>query len=84
MRNLLRIAPLLLGAGAALTGCGNHDGKVAVTPPPATPPVAAVLLPDKVGSAFSAIFNANPNSEPRDPSPTDVPPLNLTAEPLDQ
>ena len=37
----------------------------------------------KAKASFAAFFDASPTSEPRDPVATDVPPLSLTTEPIE-
>lgn len=74
---LAAAASLLLG----LSACGGQ--KTAVTPTPPTPTPAATAFQAKFGSAFAADFNASMDATPADPMASDVPALNLSAEPID-
>lgn len=40
-------------------------------------------IQEKIGGNFAAIFNRDSNSEPVDPKPEDLPPVSLTADPID-
>lgn len=63
----------------ALSACGGGSNSIAT--PPAT--VGPTSFQDKFGTAFATDFNASSTANAADPAPTDVPALNLTAEPLD-
>ena len=87
--NKLVLATVLV-AGLSACGSGNNRGGGGTTPPPsgtnpppvATPP-ASPTLAERFGAGFAAIFNADANSEPRDPTDADIVAVNLTAEPID-
>ena len=72
------LVPLAL---AACGGGGGSGGAPVATPPP-TPPTTTAFS-DKFGTAVSASFNAAPTTDPKDPLPSDVPALSVTADPLD-
>ncbi len=67
----------------AIAACNNRsENPTAAAPPPATPPPVASIQ-SRIGASFAAFFDASPTSEPRDPVATDVPPLSLTTEPIE-
>ena len=84
MLKSFRTLALIGVSAAALSACGGGGGgSVTAT---TTPPVTSrgnPAFPDRFGTPVSTTFNATANSEPRDPAATDVPALNLTAEPID-
>ena len=88
MMNKLVLAAVLV-AGLSACGSGGNGGgtnpspPVGGTPPPVTTPPAPPTLAEQFGSVFATIFNADPNSEPRDPADGDIVAVNLTAEPID-
>ena len=63
------IAALMLAAGLAACGGGGGYGGMLPNPPGPTP------LEDTFGTGFGATFRANPNSDPRDPAPGDIVPV---------
>jgi hypothetical protein len=73
----LALAPLLL------TACGG-GGKdpIAAAPPTMTQPTTGTFQ-SKFGASFATAFNANSTAPAIDPAATDVPALNLTAQPED-
>lgn len=77
MRISLKLAAAAL-LPLALAACGGGKKSAAT---PVTP--VAQAFQDKFGSAFATDFNASITTEPANPSASDVPALNLSAEPLD-
>ena len=79
LRNLMVGAalplPLLIAA------CDNNKKPTPMPTPTPTPTPAT--FQGKISAAFAAIFNASANSDPKEPATTDVPALNLTADPVD-
>lgn len=70
-----------------LVACGksNKRDEVVVAPPtsaPAPPPVGTASL-ESLGASFAALFRASNNTEPRDPTEGDLPPVSFTTEPVD-
>jgi hypothetical protein len=76
-----------LKAGAALTvllamaACSDHKNTPPPPPPPSPPPAASIQ--SRIGANFASFYDASNTSEPRDPTPTDVPALSLTTEPIE-
>ena len=66
----------------AMAACNNRSENATAAPPPATPPPVASIQ-SRISASFAAFFDASPTSEPRDPVATDVPPLSLTTEPIE-
>lgn len=79
VRMLERLAFVAL-VPLALSACGGNGGSTAST---TAPPTAAAAFQTKFGTPVAADYNASMNSEPVDPAASDVPALNLSAEPLD-
>ena len=90
-RNMRRI---LLGSAmiVGLSACGGDDNTssppatpppTGTTPPPASPtPTPPTSVAGQISAAFGTIFAANRNSEPTDPAPGALGPVNKTAEPI--
>lgn len=76
-RNLLAGVAL----GALLSACSDRASDVA-PPPVASPPPAALTLPQQIGAAFNALFIASNEVEATEPAPGSVPPLALDSEPI--
>jgi ABC-type glycerol-3-phosphate transport system substrate-binding protein len=84
MTKFVRNLGLLGVSGLALSACGGGGGGGSPATPPAAPVVVApTSFQSQAGAAFAAFFDASPNSEPREPGPGDVPPLNLQGIPID-
>ncbi len=66
----------------AIAACNNRSDYTPPTPPPGPPPPAASIQ-SRIGANFAAFFDASPTSEPKDPAASDVPPLSLTTEPIE-
>jgi hypothetical protein len=64
----------------AIAACS--DGYEAPTPPPGPPPPAASIQ-SRISASFATFFDASATSDPKDPAASDVPPLSLTTEPID-
>ena len=77
----LAIAALLPFALSACGGGGGGGTATSTTPPTTTP--TATAFQDRFGTAFAADFNASSTATAPHPASTDVPALNLTAEPFD-
>lgn len=76
---------LVAAALIALASCADggvskslDGGSGGVPPPPPPMPVEGQL-----GIGFSLTFGAAATSEPRDPQPGDIIPINLNADPID-
>ena len=74
--------------GVSACGSGNSSPP---PPPPAPPPVGSpppttppppTSVAGQLGAGFAAIFGAAANSQPKDPSPSDIVPVNKTAQPI--
>lgn len=83
-------AVLILGGAGATAACSDGAGDGVFTPPPAPPPVVPPPPPPpppmgaaRFGANFAVSFNANPNSDPREPSQGDIIPPSFTTDPLD-
>jgi hypothetical protein len=88
MRMILATSVLVTG----LSACGDSNGQTSMqpvtpsTPPVATPPpkaASAAAAAAQISSCFGAIFARDRNSEPVDPAPNCVGPVNSSAEPID-
>jgi hypothetical protein len=67
----------------AIAACSDRASND-VTPAPAPgPPPPKASIQSMIGTSFAAIFDAGNTSDPKDPAATDVPPLSLTTEPID-
>lgn len=84
INNTLRLGVCILLAGS-LAACGGRDrGTGGVTPGPgATATPDPVSFQSRFGSAFAAVFNASPTSDPIDPTDASVPPLAPASDPID-
>ena len=86
MANPLPRLALLAAAGlaaVALAACGG-GGKSTAGAAPNQPPVGPPPLRFELfGRAFAMIFESSPNSEPTEPSPSDVPAVSLPTEPAE-
>ena len=87
LRNVSVGAVLALGL-AACSGSDDIDTPAVVTPP--TPPPVVVDPPPpagfdvgQFGAGFEAAFNADPNSDPVDPAPSDIVAVDPSADPVD-
>ncbi|CAN5132446.1 hypothetical protein BH10PSE4_BH10PSE4_05430 [soil metagenome] len=76
LRNIAAVG--LLAAGVAACGGSGGGGSVTVTPPVISPPG----IQSSFGAGFAALFNAGPNTDPGNPSTSDVVALSLTTDPL--
>jgi hypothetical protein len=83
MKINLRIFALTALAPLLLTACGGGGKDVVVSTPPTTTPPATTAFQSKFGASFATAFNANSTAAPVDPTPGDVPALNLTTQPED-
>lgn len=84
MKKIVRNFALLAAVGIALTACGDDDDSSTDPTSPTTPPVTpTVAFKDKFGTSLAAAYDAPANTEARNPTTSDVPALNLQAEPLD-
>ena len=70
-----------VAATALLSACGSRADDVPAPPvqTPAPPPVAMTLA-QQIGAAFNTLFTASNEVEATEPSPSSVPPLDLTVE----
>ncbi len=66
----------------AMAACSDRNDNPTATPPPGPPPPAASIQ-SRIGTSFATFFDAGNTSEPREPAASDVPPLSVTTEPLD-
>ena len=67
-----------IAAGLAACGGSGGGGSVAVTPtPPPTPGIQSSF-----GAGFAALFSAGPNTDPGNPSASDIIALSLTTDPV--
>ena len=90
-RQFLRNASVAAMAAAGLAACSGNDdiGAPPVVAPPPPPPV--VVVPPappsfdvgQFGAGFETAFNRDPNSDPIDPVPSDIVPVDPTADPVD-
>ncbi len=79
MRHAIRVSALAVLTLFALSACDDNDnggggddgGGGSGTPQ------------SQFGSTFETAFNADMNAEPIDPQPGDLPPIDLTADPID-
>jgi len=75
----LRLLSELVLAGAALSACSQkRDGDPLVLKAKAD----TARMEDAFGKGFGEAFRADPNSEPRNVTESDVKPVSLTAEPV--
>lgn len=74
LRNVAAVT--FIAAGLAACGGGGGGGSVAVTPPP-TPGIQSSF-----GAGFAALFSAGPNTDPGNPSASDIIALSLTTDPV--
>ena len=85
----LVLAAVLVTGLSACGGGGNNGGgsnnppPTGGTPPPTSAPLPPQTIQERFGSIFASIFNADRNSEPRDPTERDIVAVNLTADPID-
>ena len=89
-RQLLRNASVcaILAVGlAACSGSDSIDTPAVVAPPPppvvVDPPPPASFDVGQFGAGFEAAFNADLNSDPVDPAPSDIIAVDPTADPVD-
>lgn len=89
LRNILVASVSVMGLAAC--GGGGNNGQQPPAPPPSVmtpppppppPPAGTASVATRISPAFGAIFAADRNSEPKDPSPGDLT-VNRTAEPID-
>lgn len=79
---VIRNGMLIFAGGAALAGCGSSGGMGAVAmmspppPPPPPPPQEAFF-----GTGFATDFEANNNSTPATPQPSDIIAVSFTTQP---
>jgi hypothetical protein len=76
LRNIAVIG--LLAASVAACGGSGGGGSVTVTPPVTNPPT----IQSAFGAGFATMFNAGPNTDPVNPSTSDVIALSLISDPL--
>lgn len=74
----LKLSILASASALVLGACGGGDSTV-TTPPPSPGPSA---LEDNFGPAFAALFRANANTDPADPTATSVIAVSLTTDPV--
>ena len=74
----------------ALSACGSGNNSppppapppIGGTPPPPPPPPPPTSVAGQLGAGFASIFGAAANSQPKDPAPGDIVPVNKTAQPI--
>ena len=64
-----------------LTACGGGGGGGGNTTP--TPPATSQSFQEKISANFATIFNASSTADVVDPTAASVPPLDLTANAVD-
>lgn len=69
---------LFTAAAFGLSGC--EEAGQTVQP---TSKAASAAIEKGLGADFASISEADPNSKPRDIEASDLPPANLTAQPID-
>jgi len=73
---LIRGVSALAIATAVIVACSNGDGKGFFFG-------RSSAVEDRLGTAFGTQFRASADTEPTDPTDSDVVPLSLTTEPVD-
>lgn len=77
MRSVFRLSALIALPLLAVAACDDNDNGVGDggggTPTPQS----------QFGATFETAFNADMNAEPIDPQPGDLPPVDVTADPID-
>ena len=81
MAKIIRNLGLAAIASLGLAACGG-GGSGGITSTTPTTPTSTAAFQDQFGTAFAADFNASATANATDPAATDVPALNLTAEPI--
>jgi hypothetical protein len=77
MKMLLKVAAIGLGSTLFLASCSDGDD----SNPPVKPPGPAALE-DNFGPGFGALFRANANTDPVDPTTTTAIAVSVTADPV--
>lgn len=67
----------------AVAGCSSRNDSPGAPPSGGTPTPPATAFEQRFGASFASFFTASNTSEPRDPTASDVPAADPTAEPLD-
>ena len=81
MKKILKPLVVAVLVPLALSACGGGGGgSTSTTPTSPTTPTAT--FESKFGSSFAAFFDTTANTDPKTPVATDVPALNLTADPI--
>lgn len=65
----------------AMAACSDRNDTPTATPPASPPPAASIQ--SRISASFASFFDASNTSDPREPTTADVPPVNPTADPLD-
>ena len=65
----------------AMAACSDRNDTTTASPPASPPPAASIQ--SRISSSFASFFDASNTSDPREPTATDVPAVNPTADPLD-
>lgn len=77
-----------LVAGLSACGGGNNSPPppppppVGTNPPPTPSPPPMMSVAEKLGATFAAVFGAPRDSQPINPKPGDIVPVDKTAQPI--
>ncbi len=81
MKPIIRNLAMAAILPVVLSACGGGGGGSSNNTPP--PPVTSQSFQEKVGANFATVFNASTTADAVDPTAASVPPLDLTANPVD-